>query len=166
MSERQWMQSDRNLADQPIESFADLSDEERGNLALLVRQCRGWSSQNIDEVIAPMAEDGVYHDITLPPAVGYAAIREFGAGWLEAVPDLSLYIENFCVQGNVVCDLGRMSGTITKEYFGLPNTGQKFECQFSQVCFIENGKISYLRGLWNAADMYNQVGWEIAGLKR
>ena len=91
------MQSDRNLADQPIESFADLSDEERGNLALLVRQCRGWSSQNIDEVIAPMAEDGVYHDITLPPAVGHAAIREFGAGWLEAVPDLSLYIENFCV---------------------------------------------------------------------
>ena len=51
------------------------------------------------------------------------------------------------------------------EYFGLPNTGQKFDCQFSQVCFIENGKISYLRGLWNAADMYNQVGWDIAGLK-
>ena len=59
MSERQWMQSDRNLADQPIESFADLSDEERGNLALLVRQCRGWSSQNIDEVIAPMAEESI-----------------------------------------------------------------------------------------------------------
>ena len=165
MSERQWMMSDRNMADQPIESFTELNEEERANLALLVRQCRGWSSQNIDEVVAPMAEDGVYHDITLPPAEGHAAIREFGAGWLEAVPDLSLYIESFCVQGNVVCDMGRMSGTISKEYFGLPNTGKKFDCQFSQICFIEKRKIVYLRGLWNAADMYNQVGWDLASPK-
>ena len=115
MSAREWMMSDRNMADQPIESFTNLNNEERANLALLMRQCRGWSGQNIDEVVAVMAEDGVYHDITLPPAQGHAAIREFGAGWLEAVPDLSLYIETFCVQENVVCNMGRMSGTITKE---------------------------------------------------
>ena len=154
------------MADEPIERFENVSEEERANLALLVRQCRGWSSQNIEEVVAVMAEDGVYHDITLDPAVGHDAIRQFGAGWLEAVPDLSLYIETFTVQGNIVCDLGWMSGTITKEYFGLPATGRKFDCQFSQVCYVENGRISYLRGLWNAADMYNQVGWDIAGLKR
>ena len=75
MSAREGMMSDRNMADQPIESFADLSDEERGNLALLVRQCRGWSSQNIDEVIAPLAEDGGFLYITLPPSVGDVAIR-------------------------------------------------------------------------------------------
>ena len=154
------------MANEPIERFENVSEEERANLALLVRQCRGWSSQNIEEVVAVMAEDGVYHDITLDPAVGHDAIRQFGAGWLEAVPDLSLYIETFTVQGNIVCDLGWMSGTITKEYFGLPATGRKFDCQFSQVCYVENGRISYLRGLWNAADMYNQVGWDIAGLKR
>ncbi len=166
MRAREWMMSDRNLADDPIESFSDLSGEERDSLALLARQCRGWSSQNIDEVVAVMAEDGVYHDITLPPAIGHAAIREFGSGWLAAVPDLDLYIESFCVQGNTICDMGRMSGTITKEYFGLPNTGKSFDCQFSQICFIENGKIKYLRGLWNAPDMYNQVGWNLAELER
>ena len=165
MSAREWMMSDRNLADDPIESFTDISGEERVCLALLARQCRGWSDQNIDEVVAVMAEDGTYHDITLPPAIGHAAIREFGAGWLEAVPDLDLYIESFCVQGNTVCNMGRMSGTISKEYFGLPNTGKSFDCQFSQICFIENGRIKYLRGLWNAADMYNQVGWDLTGLE-
>ena len=166
MATREWLMSERNLADEPIESLGDMSERERANLALLVRQCRGWSSQNIDEVVAVMAEDGVYHDITLPPAVGHNALREFGAGWLDAVPDLSLYIEAFCVQGNVVCDMGWMSGTITKDYFGLSGTGQRFDCQFSQICFVENGKIKYLRGLWNAPDMYNQVGWDLAGLKR
>ena len=93
-------------------------------------------------------------------------LREFGAGWLDAVPDLSLHIEAFCVQGDTVCDMGRMSGTITKDYFGLPGTGRRFDCQFSQICFVEKGRIKYLRGLWNAADMYNQVGWDLAGLKR
>ena len=122
MATREWLMSERNLADEPIESLGDMSERERANLALLVRQCRGWSSQNIDEVVAVMAEDGVYHDITLPPAVGHDAIREFGAGWLDAVPDLSLHIEAFCVQGNIVCDMGWMSGTITKDYFGLPGT--------------------------------------------
>ncbi len=166
MNTRDWLMSERNLADEPIESFTDLSDEERANLALLHTQVRGWSSQDIDMVVSVMAADGVDHDITLPPAVGHNAIREFGAGWLEAVPDLSLYIEAYCVQGNTVCDMGRMSGTITKEYFGLPATGRRFDCQFSQICFIENGKIEDLRGLWNAPDMYNQVGWDLAGLKR
>ena len=27
------------------------------------------------------------------------------------------------------------------------------------------GKIKYLRGLWNAPDMYNQVGWDLRQLK-
>ncbi len=166
METRDWLMSERNLAEEPIESFTDLSDEERANLALLHTQVRGWSRQDIDTVVSVMAEDGVYHDITLPPAVGRSAIREFGAGWLEAVPDLALYIEAYCVQGNTVCDMGRMSGTITKEYFGLPGTGRKFDVPFSQLCFIENGEIKYLRGLWNAPDMYNQVGWDLAGLKR
>ena len=85
MSAREWMMSDRNLADDPIESFTDISGEERECLALLARQCRGWSDQNIDEVVAVMAEDGTYHDITLPPAIGHAAIREFGAGF-RALP--------------------------------------------------------------------------------
>ncbi len=166
MATREWMMSDRNIADAPIESFTDLSDRERANLALLHSQCRGWSSQDIEMVVAVMAEDGVYHDITLEPAVGHDAIREFGANWMEALPDLSLYIEAFCVQGNVACDMGRMSGTITREYFGVPPTGRKFDCMFSQICFVENGKIKYLRGLWNAPDMYNQVGWDLAELKK
>ena len=165
MANRGWLMNNENLLDTPIEDFTDLSDEELANLNLLHTQCRGWSCQDIEMVVGVMAEDGVYHDITLDPAIGHAAIREFGTNWMESVPDLNLYIEAFCVQGNVVCDMGWMSGTISKEYFGVPPTGQKFDCKFSQMCFIENGKIKYLRGFWNAPDMYNQVGWDLNELK-
>jgi steroid delta-isomerase-like uncharacterized protein len=158
--------SDHNLLHDPIESFADMSDVERANLALLHTQLRGWSSQDIEMVVSVMAEDGVYDDITLEPAIGPDAVREFGSGWLTAVPDLTIFVEAYCVQGNIVCDMARMSGTITKEYFGMPATGKKFDCQFSQVCFAEAGKLKYVRGFWNAPDMYNQIGWDLSALKR
>ena len=93
MDTREWLMSERNLTDGPLEGFEDATDGERANLMLLVEQCRGWSNGDIDRVVSVMAEDGVYHDITLPPAVGHAAIRSFGTGWLAAVPDLSLHIE-------------------------------------------------------------------------
>ena len=52
MGTREWLMSERNLADEPVDSLGDMSESERANLALLVRQCRGWSSQNIEEVVA------------------------------------------------------------------------------------------------------------------
>ena len=162
MATREWLMSERNLANEPVDSLGDMSESERDNLALLVRQCRGWSSQDIEEVVAVMAEDGVYHDITLPPAVGHDAIRQFGAAGSTRCPTSRSTWRHFASRGNVVCDMGWMSGTITKDYFGLPGNDQQFDCQFSQICFVENGRIKYLRGLWNAPDMYNQVGWDLA----
>ncbi len=166
MDTRDWLMSDRNLVNEPIESFTDLSDQERANLQLVITELKGWVAQDIDMVLSVMAEDGVYYDITLEPAVGHAGIREFGEGWIAAVPDFTPYIEAFCVQGDMVCDMGRIRGTIAKDFFGLPATGKKFDCQFFQACFIENGKIKYVRDHWNAADLYNQVGWDLTKLKR
>lgn len=166
MQTREWLMTDHSLVDDPIESFTDLSDDERTNLAMVFTQLTGWVKQDIDMVLSVMAEDGVYYDITGEPAVGHDGIREFGIGWIDAVPDFTPYIEAVCVQGNKVWDMGRIRGTITKGFFGMPATGKKFDCQFMQACFIEDGKIKYVRDHWNAPDMFNQVGWDLAGLKR
>ncbi len=165
MQTRDWLMTDHSLVDDPIESFTDLTDEERTNLAMVFTQLKGWVNQDVDQVLSVMAEDGVYYDITGEPAVGHTGIREFGNGWIEAVPDFTPYIEALCVKGNTVCDMGRIRGTITKEFYGNPATGKKFDCQFMQICFIENGKIKYVRDHWNAADMYNQVGWDTKNLQ-
>ena len=166
MNTREWVMSDRNLIYDPIESFEGLSEAERANLQLVITELKGWSSQDVEMVISAMAEDGVYYDITDTPVVGHAALREWGKGWTEAVPDFTSYIEDFIVQGNRVADMGRIEGTMAGEFFGMPATGRKFSCQFFQYCLIENGKIKYVRDHWNAPDMYNQVGWDLARLKR
>ena len=166
MNKRDWLMSDYNMSEKPIDTYEGITESERASLSLLRTQVIGWSNQDIDTVVSVMADDGVYHDITLDPAIGHDAIRKFGGGWLEAVPDLDLYIEAYSVQGNIVSDMGWMSGTITKEYFGMPATGKRFDVQFSQMAFIANEKIQYLRGFWNAPDMYNQIGWSLDSLKR
>ena len=166
MKTREWLMTEKSLLDEDINSFEDLSPQERENLQLVMTELKGWAPQSVDMVLSVMAEDGVYYDITGEPAAGLDAIREFGDGWVDAVPDFVPYIEAFVVQGDRVVNMGRISGTITKEFFGLPATGKKFDCQFCQVAFIENGKIKYVRDHWNLVDMYYQVGWDIDALKQ
>lgn len=155
-----------SLLDKDVDAFEDLSAEEKENLKLVMTELKGWETQSVDMVLSVMAEDGVYYDITGEPAAGHDAIREFGLGWVDAVPDFKPFIEAFVVQGNKVVNMGRISGSIQKEFFGLPATGKKFDCQFCQVAFIENGKIKYVRDHWNLVDMYYQVGWDVATLAK
>jgi steroid delta-isomerase-like uncharacterized protein len=156
--------TEESLLDKDVDSFEDLSQEEKKNLELVMTELKGWATQSVDMVLSVMAEDGVYYDITGEPAVGHEGIREFGDGWVDAVPDFKPFIESFIVQGNKVVNMGRIRGTIEKEFFGLPATGKKFDCQYCQVAFIENGKIKYVRDHWNLVDMYYQVGWDVKTL--
>ncbi|MEE9419227.1 MAG: ester cyclase [Desulfatiglandaceae bacterium] len=166
MNTREWIMTEKSLLDEDVDSFEDLSPEEKENLKLVMTELKGWATQSVDMVLSVMAEDGVYYDITGEPAAGHDEIREFGIGWVDAVPDFEPFIEAFVVQGNKVVNMGRISGTMTKEFFGMPATGKKFDCQYCQVAFIEKGKIKYVRDHWNLVDMYHQVGWDCATLNK
>jgi len=166
MKTRDWLMTEESLLDKDVDGFEDLSAEEKENLKLVMTELKGWATQSVDMVLSVMAEDGVYYDITGEPAAGHDEIREFGLGWVDAVPDFKPFIEAFVVQGNKVVNMGRIRGSIQKEFFGLPATGKKFDCQFCQVAFIENGKIKYVRDHWNLVDMYYQVGWDVATLAK
>jgi len=166
MNTREWIMTEKSLLDEDVDSFEDLSPEEKENLKLVMTELKGWATQSVDMVLSVMAEEGVYYDITGEPAAGHDEIREFGIGWVDAVPDFEPFIEAFVVQGNKVVNMGRISGTMTKEFFGMPATGKKFDCQYCQVAFIEKGKIKYVRDHWNLVDMYHQVGWDCATLNK
>jgi steroid delta-isomerase-like uncharacterized protein len=164
MKTREWLMSDKNLIYEDVDSFEGLTTEEKENLRLVIAELQGWAHQSVDEVLTVMAEDGVYFDITFEPAVGHDGIREFGNGWCEAVPDFTPYVEKFIVRGNMVINMGRIQGTMAKEFFGMPATGKRFDCPYCQVAMIENGKIKYVRDHWNLVEMYHQLGWDCAAL--
>lgn len=149
-----------NLLYKDPSEFMDLTDQERENLRIVMEELKGWDTQNIERVLSAMDEDIIYHDITLPPAKGLDGVRAFGEGWLKAAPDFSVFIEKFIVKGNYVVNVGRISGTITGEYFGRPATNKPFDCMYCQVAVVEKGKIKYIRDHWDSYTMMQQVGWD------
>ena len=149
-----------NLLYKDPSEFTDLTDEERKYLAVVMEELKGWDHADVDRVLSTMAENAIYHDITLPPAKGHEGIQAFGEGWVNAAPDFSVFIEKFIVKGNYVVNVGRISGSIQGEYFGLPATKKPFDCMYCQVAVVENGKITYVRDHWDSITMSHQVGWD------
>jgi predicted ester cyclase len=149
-----------NLLYKDLKEFTDLTEEERANLAVVMEELKGWDHADVDRVLSVMSENAIYHDITLPPAKGHDGIRAFGEGWTTAAPDFSIFIEKFIVKGKYVVNVGRISGSIQGEYFGLPATKKPFDCMYCQVAVVENGKITYVRDHWDSITMSHQVGWD------
>jgi len=148
-----------NLLYKKPSELGDFTQEEQENLRIVMEELKAWDTHDLDRLYAVMDEDIIYHDITLPPAKRHEGIREFGEGWLKAAPDFTVFIEKFIVKGNYVVNVGRISGTITGEYFGVPAPNKPFDCMYCQVAVVENGKIKYIRDHWDSYTMMQQMGW-------
>jgi hypothetical protein len=126
--------------------LGEFSKEEQEDLHIEMEELKAWwDIHDIERLLAVTHTDVIYHDITLPPAKGHCGLQKFADGWLTASSDFSVFIEKFISKGNYVLIVGRISGTITREYFGLPATKKPFDCLYCQVAVVENGKIKYVR---------------------
>jgi len=148
-----------NLLYKKPSELGDFTQEEQENLRIVMEELKAWDTHDLDRLMTVMDEDIIYHDVTLPPAKRHEGVREFGEGWLKAAPDFTVFIEKFIVKGNYVVNVGRISGTITGEYFGQPGPNKPFDCMYCQVAVVENGKIKYIRDHWDSYTMMQQMGW-------
>jgi len=141
------------------EQAVGLDAEEKQALGIVIEELQAWDRHDLEKLYSICHADIIYHDITLSPAKGLAGLKEFAEGWVEASPDFTIYVEQFVVQGNTVVNIGRISGTITGEYFGAPGPNKPFDCMYCQVVVVENGKIKYVRDHWDSYTMQQQMGW-------
>jgi len=139
--------------------IGDFTTEEEAALRIVQEELKAWDAHDLDRLLAVMHEDIIYHDITLPPAKGHAGLRAFGEEWLAAAPDFAVPVEKFVVQGSTVVTMGRITGTVTGEFFGQPAPNKPFDCMYVQVALVENGKIKYVRDHWDSCTMQQQMGW-------
>jgi len=148
-----------NLIYKDPKEIGDFSPEAEAALRIVQEELKSWESHDLDRLLTVMDENIIYHDVTLPPAKGHAGLRAFGEGWLAAAPDFAVPVEKFIVQGNTVVTMGRITGTITAEFFGQPAPNKAFDCMYAQVAVVRNGKIVYVRDHWDSATMMRQMGW-------
>lgn len=155
------MSGDNLLEKDPADerAFPGLSPQERENLRIVMEELKGWDTGDVERVISVMAPDGIYHDMTQPPAQGHAAIREFGHRWVDAVPDFKVFVRKFVVRGDTVVSEGTISGTITTDFWGKPATGRRFELPYCQVAELRDGKIVHIRDYSDSGTLAYQAGW-------
>jgi limonene-1,2-epoxide hydrolase len=143
----------------PPSSFEGLTAEEQAVLAVVQTELQGWNEQDVDKVLSVMADDAVYWDVTMEPAVGMAAIRQFGEDWVAFCPDFGVHVEKLVTQGNMVANMGYITGHPNPGVEWFPGKvvkeGAYMEFPYFQLAMVKDGKIHYVRDHWNSAAIEN-----------
>lgn len=106
------------------------------NEMLVRRFCDAFSRRDIDELVGYFAEDGVYHNIPLAPAVGRAAIRATLETFVPGSPEMRFEMRNIASSGSVV---------FTERIDHLSFGGTSVSLPVAGVFEIDNGQISAWR---------------------
>jgi limonene-1,2-epoxide hydrolase len=71
------------------------------NDAMIREFVHAWERRDTDRIVAAFTDDAVYHNVSLEPLVGKAAIRDFVTRY-EDVPPVRIDIHHQLASGNVV----------------------------------------------------------------
>lgn len=66
------------------------------------RFCDAFGKGDLDEILAFLAPDAVYHNIPLDPVVGTEAIRATLAGFTTGIDSIEFRVDHIAAAGNVV----------------------------------------------------------------
>jgi len=101
-----------------------------------------WGRLNVDEVMNFFAEDAVYHNLPMRPAVGKASIRKVIISLLKGVTAIRFDVHHQVVAGNIVMNERTDYTEMGDKKLALPVAG---------VFEIENGKIKAWRDYFDMA---------------
>jgi steroid delta-isomerase-like uncharacterized protein len=78
----------------------------------------------------------------LPPIQGLEALKYIASGYLQAVPDLRITVEDMVAEGDKVMTRVYWSGTHKGEFIGIPATGRQVRVIGMYEYRIAGGKIA------------------------
>ncbi len=114
--------------------------------------------QHVDAIDELLTDDFVEHI----PAPGQRTDREgaktFIAHMLQAFPDLDFEIENEIAEGDTIAVVGRMMGTHSGEFLGVPASGRRVNVTVMDTSRVRDGKFSDHWGLVDVPTLMEQVG--------
>jgi limonene-1,2-epoxide hydrolase len=115
----------------------------------LIREfCALWSASKIEEIIDFFAEDAVYHNIPMDPAVGKEAIGTTIRGFFAALRGIDFVIHKQVAAGNLV--MNERTDTFHGDGFSVP-------LPIMGVFEISEGKIKAWRDYFDLSTMMNAM---------
>jgi len=123
---------------------------------------RAWelfNAQDMDEILANLADDYVNHNALPGTTAGPEGQREVNQRLWAAFPDLEFEVEDVLVAEDRVAVIGMMRGTHRGEFLGIQATNKRFEArQMHRLRFNDEGKLTEHLAVRDDVAMLAQLG--------
>lgn len=117
-----------------------------------------WNGDNLDALDRLTTDDFVLHQLVAREDHDRESFREFQESVLDAMPDVSITIDDLVTEGEDAVALVRMNGTPEKPHQAIQPTGQSFEVPVFQKYRLEDGRIAELWVMADAMGTMRQLG--------
>ena len=127
--------------------------------ALFARRQEAWNRLDAAALVADYTTDGrVESPLAGGVAVGHSAIETLFRTYFLAFSDLRLVHDDLLIDGDRVVLVGRVSGTDTGGFMGMPPTGRAVNVPVVFVYWLRDGQIAHERRVYDFTGVLVQVG--------
>lgn len=135
-------------------------EQNKALIRLYVNELNRRHMAVLDEMVADNVILGSLHQS--PPAdsesVTREAYRQLITARINAFPDYRVTIEEMVAEGDQVVVYWTSRGTHRGEFMGVLPTGKQITGAAVSIYRIVNGRITEVRGMWDRADTWQQLG--------
>jgi len=110
--------------------------------------CDAWAEFDLDAIMGYFADDAVYHNVPVEPAVGTDAIRAVIEGFMGGLGEIEFQVRHLVADGDVVL-------TERVDVFVLP--AARIELPVMGVFEIKDGKIAAWRDYFDLNQFMSQL---------
>ena len=126
---------------------------------LFARRQQAWARLDADALTADHSDDSeVDSPLAGGQAIGRAAIARLYRTYFGAFADLTLAHDELLIDGDRVVLLGRISGTNTGGFMGMPATGRSLSVPIAFFYEVRDGRITRERRIYDFTGVLLQVG--------
>ena len=127
------------------------------NEQLLRQFVTAFESGDLDTVKNLVDPDIIDH--TLPPGAppGIEGLLYAVTAYQEGFPDLRITVDKVVSDGDCAVGYGRISGTNSGSFFGMPPTGKRAEFGYIDMYRIDGGRITEAWHIEDIAGLMRQV---------
>lgn len=118
----------------------------------------GWNKRNVGLIDELFAVDVVEHDPGGLTITGAEALKAHIGGFLSALPDMRITIEDLVAEGDVVVWRGNFRGTHTGTLMNIPATGKTAMVSGLVEFRFAGGKVAEVWAMYDLFGLLRQIG--------
>ena len=127
--------------------------------AFFARRHDAWNRRDAGALAADYAESGIVESpLAGGRASGREAIERLYATYFVAFPDLKLEQDQLLIDGDSAALVGRVSGTDTGGFMGMPPSGRRVSVPVVFIYQLGDGRIMHEHRIYDFTGMLVQVG--------